>query len=61
MAASETVSLLLTWAVLGTVAALSCAQSSTTALRATILDPNEAAVPGVEVRCDFWACFLARS
>jgi hypothetical protein len=46
MAAGERVSGLLTLAMPGTVAALSWAQSSTTALRGTILDPNGALVPG---------------
>jgi hypothetical protein len=41
MAASERVSGLLTLAVLGTVAGLSWAQSSTTARRGTILDRTE--------------------
>jgi hypothetical protein len=49
MAAGERASGLLTLAVLGIVATLSWAQSSTTALRGTILDPKGAVVPGAEV------------
>ena len=47
-AGSERASWLLTLAVLGLVATLSWAQSSTTSLRGTILDPKGAVVPGAE-------------